>query len=71
MSPEGVGVFGGSVEEKYDVHVTRFSLGSAVKLPFVEGSAIHQGSYIVSCQAHIFFVGVFLLWGFLFGRRWG
>ena len=46
MYPEGVGVFWGSVEEESYMHISRFSLRGAVKLPSVEGCAIYQVSYI-------------------------
>ena len=65
MSPEGFGVFGGSVEEKSDVHVTQFSLGSSVEIPFVEVIAVQKFLYAVPLQVHRFFIGVFGSWVFL------
>ena len=40
VSSECVGFFWGSIEDESDVHISRFSLWSAVEISFVEGCMI-------------------------------
>ena len=52
-------VFRFSVEDEYDVHVSRFGFWCTVEVPFVEGCSIKECSSIVPGYSERVFGGIF------------